>query len=110
MLKTTDAEHQKQYSTGRAITRLMRNTSKIFQSTDDVSFVQEHSRLGIWIGVKPGRHIELFEDLAARYFKGFEIHRHSANNREWARFGYDYDGRVPTEVTKTSEHAKEATA
>src|SRR5215831_18228164 len=28
--------------------------------------------------VKPTRQVELFEQLATKYFKGFEIHRHSA--------------------------------
>jgi len=84
--------------------------SKILDSGDNVLFVQEDSRLGMWIGVKPTRHVELFEQLATKYFKGFEMHRHSAGDREWVRFGYEYNGRVPTEITEASEKAKEASA
>jgi hypothetical protein len=73
-----------------------------------VLFVREDSRLGMWIGVKPIRHAELFERLAKEYFKGFEMHTHSTGNREWARFGYDHRGRVP--ATEASEKAKEASA
>jgi len=38
------------------------------------------------------------------------MYRHSAGEREWVRFGYDYSGRVPTEVTEAGEKAKEASA
>src|SRR6516164_2108815 len=101
-----DPEQQKRHSTGRAIIKLMRNAPNIFDSGDDVLFVQEDSRLGMWIGVKPTRHVELFEQLATKYFKGFEMHRHSAGDREWVRFGYEYNGRVPTEITEANEKAK----
>ena len=110
MARKTDPEQQKRNSMGRAITRLMRNVPKIFDSADDVMFVQEDVRLGMWIGVKPNRHVELFDRLAKEYFKGFEMYRHSAGEREWVRFGYDYSGRVPTEVTEAGEKAKEASA
>ncbi len=110
MPRRIDPEQQKRNSIGRAIIKLMRNVARIFDSADEATFVQEDSRLGIWIGVKPIRHAELFERLATKYFKGFEMHRHSAGDREWVRFGYDYDGRVPTEVTEVSKKAKEASA
>ena len=110
MRRRIDPEQQKRHSTGRAIIKLMRNAPKIFDSGDEVLFVQEDSRLGMWIGVKPARHVELFEQLATKYFKGFEMHRHSARDREWVRFGYEYNGRVPTEITEASDKAKEASA
>ena len=103
MTRKIDPERQKRNSMGRAITKLMRNGPKIFDSADDVMFVQEDSRLGTWIGVKPSRHAELFDRLAKEYFKGFEMYRHSAGDREWVRFGYDYSGPVPTEVTEAVE-------
>ena len=34
------------------------------------------------------------------------MHRHSAGDREWVRFGYEYNGRVPTEITEANEKAK----
>ena len=57
MRRRIDPEQQKRHSTGRAIIKLMRNAPNIFDSGDDVLFVQEDSRLGMWIGVKPTRHL-----------------------------------------------------
>jgi hypothetical protein len=110
MPRKIDPQQQKRNSTGRALTKLMRNVNKIFDSGDNVLFVQEDSRLGIWIGVKPIRHVELFDRLAKEYFKGFEMHTHTAGDREWVRFGFDYNGRVPTGVTEASDKANEASA
>jgi hypothetical protein len=73
-------------------------------------FLQEDSRLGMWIGVKTIRHAELFDRFAKDYFRGFEMHRYSAADREWVWFGYDYSGHVPAEVTEASEKAREASA
>jgi len=110
MPRKIDPQQQKRNSTGRAIKKVLRDSSKIFGSADDEVFVQEDSRLGMWIGVKPNRHTELFERLAKEYFKGFEMHTFSAGDREWVRFGYDYNGRVPAEVTEASEKAKKVSA
>jgi hypothetical protein len=73
MPRTIDPEQQKRNSTGRANTKLIRNAPRIFDFADDVVFVQKYSRLGMWIGVKPARHVELFEQLATKYFRGFEF-------------------------------------
>jgi len=105
-----DPQQQKRNSTGRAIKKVLRDTSKIFDSADDVVFVQEASRLGMWIGVKPNRHPMLFELLAKEYFKGFEMHTYFEDDRAWARFGYGHKGGVPAEVKQASEKAKKASA
>lgn len=110
MPRKIDPQQQKRNSIGRAIKKILRDASRIFDSADDALFVQEDSRLGLWIGVKPTRHTELFERLSKDYFKGLEMHTHSTGDREWVRFGYDYNGRVPAEVTKANEKAKEAGA
>lgn len=110
MPRKIDPQQQKRNSTGRAITKLMRNVPKVFDSADDVVFVREASRLGIWIGVKLERHPTLFELLAKEYFKGFEMHTYFADDRAWARFGYDHKGGVPAEVKQASEKAKKASA
>ncbi|MGB9434830.1 MAG: hypothetical protein WBQ89_21480 [Candidatus Acidiferrum sp.] len=110
MPRKIDPQQQKRNSIGRATRKVLRDTSKIFDSADEVVFVQEDSRLGMWIGVKPSRHTELFERLAKECFKGFEAHRHTTSDREWVRFGYDYNGRIPAEVTEAREKAKETSA
>jgi len=109
MPRKIDPQQQKRHSAGRAIKKLLRDSNQLFDSTDDVVFVREDSRLGIWIGVKSARHVKVFERLAKEYFRGFEMDGYSALDREWVRFGYDYNGRVPPEVTEASE-AKEVSA
>ena len=110
MRRRIDPEQQKRHSTGRAIIKLMRNAPKIFDSGDDVLFVQEDCAAWNVDWCETDSTLELFEQLATKYFKGFEMHRHSAGDREWVRFGYEYNGRVPTEITEASEKAKEASA
>lgn len=110
MPRKLDPQQQKRNSTGRAIKNVLRNKDKIFDSGDDVVFVQEDSRLGMWIGVKLERHPLLFELLAKEYFKGFEMHTYFADDRAWARFGYGHKGGIPAEVKQASEKAKKASA
>ena len=111
MPRKIDPQHQKRNSTGRAIKRVLRDSTRIFDSADDALFVQEDSRLGVWIGVKPTRPVELFDRLSKEYFKGFEMHTYFADDRAWARFGYDYNGRhIPAEVMGATKKAKHASA
>ena len=58
MRRRIDPEPQKRNSTGRAIIKLLRSAPEIFDSGDNVLFLQEDSRLGMWIGVKPTRHVD----------------------------------------------------
>jgi len=108
MPRKIDPQQQKRNSTGRAAKKMMRDSDKIFDSADHVLFVREDSGLGIWIGMKPIRRVEVFERLAKDYFRGFETDRYSAGDREWVRFGFDYDGRVPGEITKETEKTTQA--
>ena len=110
MPRKIDPQQQKRHSTGRAIKKVLRDSGKIFDTGDDVLFVQEDSRLGMWIGVKPNRHPQLFELLAKEYFKGFEMHTYFADDRAWARFGYEHKGGFPAEVKQASEKARKASA
>jgi hypothetical protein len=110
MPRKVDPQQQKRNSTGRAIKKVLRDSGKIFDPSDEVLFVQEDSRLGMWVGVKLNRHAKLFELLAKEYFKGFEMHTYFADDRAWARFGYDHKGGVPAEVKEATEKAKKATA
>ena len=52
MPRKVDPQQQKRNSTGRAMKKVMRDSGKIFDADDDVLFVREDSRLGMWIGVK----------------------------------------------------------
>jgi len=82
MRRRIDPEQQKRNSTGRAIINLMRSAPKIFDSGDNVLFLQEDSPLGMWIGVKPTRHVELFAQLLrniSRALKCTGIQREIAN-------------------------------
>ena len=110
MPRKIDPQQQKRNSTGRAIKKVLWNSGKIFDTDDDVLFVQEGSRLGMWIGVKLNRHPMLFELLAKEYFKGFEMHTYFADDRAWVRFGYEHKAGIPAEVKQASEKAKKASA
>lgn len=110
MPKRLDPQQQKRRSLARAFAKFTRHATDIFDRSDDMLLSQEESRLGIWIGVTLNRYAELFDRLAKHYFKGFERHEHVSGGRAWVRFGYDYGGKVPTQVTKATEKSKEATA
>jgi hypothetical protein len=110
MPKRLDPQQQKRRSLARAFTKFTRHAAGIFDRSDDMLFMQEESRLGIWIGSTLNRHAELFDLLAEDYFKGFEKHEYVSGDRAWVRFGYDYDGKVPRQVTEATKKSKEATA
>ena len=88
----------------------MRGAPTIFEPSEGLLSKQEQSGLGFWIGVKSVRYNELFDQLANDWFKGFEKHIHAAEGRSWVRFGYDYDGQIPEEITPAVVGFKKATA
>jgi len=110
MRKRIDPQEQKRTSLARAIRKFMRDAPTIFEPSEELLYTQERLRLGFWIGVKSIRHNELFDRLAKDYFKGFEKHTHVADGRSWVRFGYDYNGQVPEEITPAVVRFKKATA
>lgn len=110
MPKRIDPQQQKRTSLARAIKKFMREAPTIFEHSEEPLYTLEQPGLGFWIGVKSLRHNELFERLSKDYFRGFEKHTHSADGRDWVRFGYDYGGRVPEEITPAVVRFKKATA
>jgi len=110
MPKRIDPRQQKRTSLARAIKKFSRDAPTIFESSEEPLFTQEESRLGVWIKVKSIRHADLFDRLAKDYFRGFEKHTYFAGDNAWVRFGYDYNGQVPVEVTSEVVKFKKATA
>ena len=110
MPKRLDPQQQKRTSLARAVKKFMREAPTVFEHSEEPLYTLEQQGLGFWIGVKSLRHNELFGRLAKNYFKGFEKHTHSADGRAWVRFGYDYNGQVPQEVTRTVVRFKKVSA
>ena len=110
MPKRLDPQQQKRTSLARAVKKFMREAPTILEHSEEPLYSLEQPGLGFWIGVKSLRQNQLFERFAKDHFKGFEKHTHSADNRAWVRFGYDYNGQVPEEVTPAVVRFKKATA
>jgi hypothetical protein len=71
MPRRLNPQQQERTSLAGAFTKFTRRAAGIFDRSDKMLFMQEESRLGIWIGGASNRHTELFERIARECFKEF---------------------------------------